>query len=90
MVLKFKAYQFIVRSARYRKEVDSTIRKAGKRMTLQMKGYTLSCNDPVAIPGFLQSLKTACDQNGVSEGAAFWCFQVFLTGPALSSNTQKS
>ena len=32
--------------------------------------------------GFLARFKMACDHNGVSEGAAIWCFQFYLTGQA--------
>jgi hypothetical protein len=39
-------------------------------------------DDPIAVLQFLSSFKTACDHNAVSEGAAFYLFQYFLSGQA--------
>ena len=47
-----------------------------------MRSHTFSGQDPIAVLGFLARLKTACDHNGITEGAAVWCFQFYLTGQA--------
>ena len=49
---------------------------------MQIKTHTFGGQDPIAVLGFLARLKMACDHNGVSEGAAVWCFQFYLTGQA--------
>ncbi|CAN8075864.1 unnamed protein product [Agarophyton chilense] len=38
--------------------------------------------DPIAVLRFLSLFRTACDQNGVHEGASLYLFQFFLTGQA--------
>ena len=47
-----------------------------------MKSHTFSDQDPIAVLGILARLKMACDHNGITEGAAVWCFQFYLTGQA--------
>ena len=47
-----------------------------------MKTHTFSGQDPIAVLGFLARFKMACDHNGITEGAAVWCFQFYLTGQA--------
>ena len=47
-----------------------------------MKTHTFGGQDPIAVLRFLARFNLACDHNGVSEGAAVWCFQFYLTGQA--------
>ena len=47
-----------------------------------MKSDTFSGQDPIAVLGFLARLKMACDHKGITERAAVWCFQFYLTGQA--------
>ena len=47
-----------------------------------MKSHTFSGQDPITVLGFLARLNMACEHNGITEGAAVWCFQFYLTGKA--------
>lgn len=47
-----------------------------------MKIHIFSGQDPIAVLRFLARLETVCDHNGVSEEAAVWCYQFYLTGQA--------
>ena len=47
-----------------------------------MRSHTVSSQDPIAVLGFLARLKMVCDHNGITEGAAVWCFQFYLSGQA--------
>ena len=49
---------------------------------MQMKSHTFSDQDPIAVLGILTRLKMACDHKGITEGAAVWCFQFYLTDQA--------
>ena len=49
-----------------------------------MKSHPFSGDDLISVLGFLERFRGACDQSGVSEGAAMWCLQFYLTGPARS------
>ena len=51
-------------------------------MDVQMRSHTFSGQDPIAVLGFLARPKMACDHNGITGGAAVWCFQLYLTGQA--------
>ena len=47
-----------------------------------MRSHTFSGQDPIAVLGLLARLKMACDHNGITEGAAVWRLQFYLTGQA--------
>ena len=82
--MDYRRYRLHNRSGRYNAKVASMVSRAGKRMALQMKGVTFSGDDPIAVLNFLSRFTAACNQNGVHEGAALWCFQFFMTGTALA------
>ena len=83
-VRDYRRYRLHNRSGRYNAKVAITVSRAGKRMALQMKGVTFSGDDPIAVLNFLSRFTAACNQNGMHEGAALWCFQFFMTGTALA------
>lgn len=45
-----------------------------------MWGHKLEGKNPISVLGFLRGFQTPWKQNGVSKGAAIWCFQVFIAG----------
>ena len=83
-VMDFRKYRLKNRSGRYDPKIAKTVTKVGKLMSLQMKGASFSGDDPITVLRFLSRFRGACDQNGLHEGAALWCFQFFLTGSALA------
>ena len=80
--VNYKTYRLARRSAQYNSEVARHISRIRKKLDVQMKSHTFSGQDPIAILGFLARFKRVCDHNGVSQGAAVWCFQFYLTGQA--------
>lgn len=53
-----------------------------KKLDVRMETDTVSAQDPIAVSGLLARSRTTCDHDGVREGAASWCFQLYLTGQA--------
>ena len=51
-------------------------------MDIQLRGINFNGSDPVSIINFLSTFQTACNTNGVHEGAAMWIFQFFLKDAA--------
>ena len=80
--VNYKTYRLERRSARYDSTVARHINRYRKKLDVQMRSHTFSGQDPIAVLGFLARLKMACDHNGITEGAAVWCFQFYLTGQA--------
>ena len=78
----YRTYRLESRSARYEASTARRINRYRKKLDVQMKTPTFGGQDPIAVLGFLAQFKMACDHNGVSEGAAVWCFQLYLTGQA--------
>ena len=78
----YRTYRLGNRSARYDASTAWRINRYRKKLDVQMKTHTFGGQDPIAVLGFLAQFKMACDHNGVSEGAAVWCFQFYLTGQA--------
>ena len=72
------------RSARYDARTARGISRYRKKPELHMKTPTFGLQDPIAVLGFLERFEMACDHHGVSEGAAVWCLQFYLTGQALA------
>ena len=72
-------YRLENRSARYDASSARRINLYRKKLDVPMKTHTFGGQDPIAVLGFLVRFKMACDHNGVSEGAAVWCFQFYLT-----------
>lgn len=54
----------------------------GKKSGVQKRTWTFSIHDPIAVLELSESLKTACNYNGNSEGAAVWYLRFYLTGRA--------
>ena len=75
-------YPLEIRSARYDASTARRINHYRKKLDVQMKTHTFGGQDPITVLRFLARFKIACDHNGVSEGAAVWCFQFYLTGQA--------
>ena len=69
-----KTYRLDRRSARDDSTVARQINRYSKKLDVQMRTYTFSGQDPIAVLGFLALLKVACDHNGITEGAAVRCF----------------
>ena len=78
----YKSYRLSNRSAKYSSSVAEKMPRYRKRLEPQMKTRTFSGQDPITILSFLHWFQKSCDQCGISEGAAVWCFQFFLTGQA--------
>ena len=78
----YRTYRLESRSARYDASTAWRINRYRKKLDLQMKTHTFGGQDPIAVLGLLARFKMACGHNGVSEGAALWCFQFYLTGQA--------
>lgn len=81
--VNYKAYRMERRSTRYNSEIALRISRIRKKLDVQMKSHTFSGQDPIAVLGFLARCKMACNHNGVSQGAAVWCFQFYLTVQAM-------
>ena len=69
-------------SARYDSSAVRRINRYRKKLDVQIKTDTFGGQDPIVVLGFLGRFKMACEQNGVGEGAAVWCFQFYLTRQA--------
>lgn len=82
-VLNFRRYRLNNRSALYNHEVARKMAKMAKNMKLQVN-FKFSGKDPIMVIRFLQQFKSACNQNGVHEGAAIWLFRFFLDDPVRS------
>ena len=82
--VNYKTYRLERRSSRYDKRVARRIGRLQKRLDVQMKPHTFSCQERIAILGFLARFQTACDETRDTEGEAVWCFQFFLIGQAHS------
>ena len=76
----YRTFGLECRSARYDASIARRINRYRKKLEVQMKTHTFGGQDPIAMLEFLARFKMACDHNGVSEGAAVWCFQFYLTG----------
>lgn len=44
-------------------------------MYVQIELESYKSSDPISILSFLRNFRTACDSNGLREGAAMWLFQ---------------
>ena len=80
--VNYKTYRLERRSVRYDSTIARHINCYRKNLDVKMRSHTFSGQDPIAVLGFLARLKMACDHNGITEGAALWCFQFYLTGQA--------
>ena len=78
----YPTYRLESRSARYDESTARRINCYRKKLEVQMKTHTFGGQDPIAVLGFLARFKMACGHNEVSDGAAVWCFQFYLTGQA--------
>lgn len=55
-----------------------------------MNPLIFNATDPIAILNFLPAFKTACDTNGIHEGAAIWIFHFSLRDPARVAPTART
>ena len=78
----YRKYRLESRSARYDASTARRINRYRMKLDVQMRTHTFGGQDPIVVLGFLTRFKMACDHIGVSEGAAVWCFQFYLTGQA--------
>ena len=78
----YRTYRLESRRTRHDARTAQRINCYRKRLYVQMKTHTFGGQDPIAVLGCLARFKMACDHIGVSEGAAIWCFQFYLTGQA--------
>ena len=78
----YRTYRLERRSSRYDAGTARRVNRYRKKLDVQMKTHTFSGQDPIAVLGFLARFKMACDHNGLTEGAALWCFLFYLTGQA--------
>lgn len=53
-----------------------------KCISVQMKSLKFDVKDPIALLKFLAMFQTACDFNGIHEGANKWLFQMYTRGTA--------
>ena len=86
--LDYRTYRLINRSQVYDGSVARRISKLASRLEVQMKTNTFDSRDPVSVLSFLSVFRSACDSNGISEGAAMWLFHYFMKktpAAALSS-----
>lgn len=95
-VLNYKTYRVNDIHRTYTEQVARNISKAGRRVTFETRGYVLAGSDQIAVLGFHNRFKIACDQIRVSEDLAVWCFKFFLTSstvnevqPSLSAQGNK-
>ena len=75
----YRTYQLESRSARYDPSTARRTNRYRKKFEVQMKTHTFGGQDPIAVLEFIARFKMACEHDGVSEGAAVWCFQFYLT-----------
>lgn len=71
-------------------KVPCHVSKMAKRMEVQLKSHILEPMNQISILRFLPAFQTACDANGVHEGAAMWLFHYIdkkTTKAALSART---
>ena len=80
--VNYKTYLLERRGGRYDSKVARNINRYPNKLDVQMKYQTFSSQDPIALLGFLARLRIACDHNGITDGVAVWCFQLYLTGQA--------
>jgi hypothetical protein len=85
-VLSYETYRLVDQT----QTVSIKIRKELAKIAGRMKAHIpddqkFTGNDPVAVIRFLEEFKSACDDNGLSEGAALYLFQYFLLDPAKKS-----
>lgn len=79
------------RSVEYDHTVSKNVSKMSKRMTVQIKSHIFDHLDRISIIGFLCNFKSACDTNGVHEGAAISHSNFFMKKLVLSElNTRLS
>jgi len=76
--LDYRTYLLNDRSTKFNSGVTKQIAKMVRRMDVQMKSQIFDPVDPITILSFLPAFKTACDSNGIHEGAAMWLFQYFV------------
>jgi hypothetical protein len=81
-VLSYRSYRLENTSHKYNARVSAKITSLYKKMKHSFGDTLFNGDDPIAVFQFLSSFKTACDHNAVSEGAAFYLFQYFLSGQA--------
>lgn len=83
----YRKYLMDDSSTRYDSRVSHYISKMARKIAVHMKSQYFDGKDQINILGFLPSLKTACDANGIYEGAAKSLFKFFVdktTRAALS------
>lgn len=51
-------------------------------MDVEVKSASFKPSDPISVLSFLYIFNTACDSNGIQDGAALWIFQRFMKDPA--------
>ena len=84
IAVDYRTYRLRNRSQKYVSSTAKNMGKYHKRLDVQMKNHSFSGDDPIAVLGFLSRFRNACDKNDISEGAALWCLQFYLTGTAHS------
>ncbi|CAN8068452.1 unnamed protein product [Agarophyton chilense] len=87
-ILDYRNYRLADRSAKYSGSVARRVAKWAKRMQLTITD-NFSGSDPIAVLKFLSLFRTACDKNGVHEGATLYLFQFFRTGQVLGRVVSK-
>jgi hypothetical protein len=85
-ILSYQTY----RLADQTQSISNKLRKELGKIAIRMKSHIpddqkFNGHDPVAVIRFLEEFKNACDDNGLSEGAALYIFQYFLVDPAKKS-----
>jgi hypothetical protein len=85
-ILSYQTY----RLADQTQSISNNLRKELGKIAIRMKAHIpddqkFTGHDPVAVIRFLEEFKNACDDNGLSEGAALYIFQYFLVDPAKKS-----
>jgi len=83
--VNYQTYRLTNRSKRYNSSVSKRISKMQKGMNVQLQSQKFDGTDPVTVINFLDAFQTACDTNGIHEGAAMWLFQFFLKNPAQAT-----
>lgn len=77
----YRSYHRLKKSSRYGNDLAHELHRMAKKVAVQMKDRTFSAKDPLSVVAFLQRFKSACDADGIHEGAARWLIKQFLTGP---------
>ena len=83
--LDYRTYRLSDRSQHYDRVVAKKVAKMAKMMEVQLRSHFFDATDPISILAFLPQFKTACDTNGVHEGAETWLFQFFIKSPAKAA-----